>query len=295
MQHPDFVMNLDGNPLQPPFDILSRADSFDHISIQSIKSLVEELQSDSTLIPMIQGKVVLIGDALAGKTSLLRSLNRSNWERRKAKLQGTNTIPIEERTIGIDVEDLKIPHSKREGVSEEDISIRVFDMAGQDHYIASHQLFFSEGSLFVIVFNLTSSDIDLSNTTSLSLPTRLEFWFRSIQCRSPSGRVILVGTHADRFKESDISITHQFMNHLARLLSQHRSQESTFPQLLGTAIVSCIHDTGINQVREMIIGMAKNRCNSHNNHFHQRHFQSNNSLEDFNSSEEHSTNQIESS
>ena len=178
--------HVDDNPLDSTFSSLCSV-SLGLKKLRSIdmKELADELKLDNTMIPMVQGNVVLIGDSKAGKTSLLQSLNRSTLGRFTAKLTRKNRIKDHDRTVGVDVRELKMRKIGKEShgeVPEENIFITCFDFAGQEDYYAAHQLFLSEGALFIIVFDLSLHNISITtNISSTTLPSRIEFWMRSVQ------------------------------------------------------------------------------------------------------------------
>ena len=90
---------------------------------------------------------MFVGNSRMGKTTLTARLMKPK-DYKKTK--------IEERTINVNIQswgvDLK---EKREGLDVDKIIFSLWDFAGQtERYHATHELYFDEGSLYVIVWDM---------------------------------------------------------------------------------------------------------------------------------------------
>lgn len=67
------------------------------------------------------------------------------------------------------------------------VTISTWDFGGQDIYYSTHQFFLSDHSIFLVVWDLRYEEEK----------SRVGFWLQSIQARTNSAAVIIVGTHSD--------------------------------------------------------------------------------------------------
>jgi len=127
-------------------------------SVASPVTLVEESNSITVNDTL---KVIFVGMAMAGKTSMIRRL-----------IQGEDAdVPDEDnRTIGVDIyqwdpkDDHRFEHIDSRIVMEDDatakeeedvnVKLSVWDFAGQHVYHATHELFFSKRALYVLVWDM---------------------------------------------------------------------------------------------------------------------------------------------
>ncbi len=112
-------------------------------------------------------KVMFVGNAMSGKTSIIKRL-----------IEGRDaTIPRkDERTIGVDIYNwdpkdsstslsTSIPQLSR-SVHGDEIGVKfsIWDFAGQHVYHATHELFYSSQSLYIIVWDMGVSNPDTTQT-----------------------------------------------------------------------------------------------------------------------------------
>ncbi|XP_045191531.2 uncharacterized protein LOC123548390 [Mercenaria mercenaria] len=103
-----------------------------------------------------------------------------------------------------------------EGIQYPEASVSLWDFAGQFVYYATHQLFFSPRSIYLLVLNMeddlekTLKDwyMDIRGNESIEAKGGINFWLRSIftyASGSSSGvpPIILVGTHTDKLTGGD--------------------------------------------------------------------------------------------
>ena len=132
------------------------------------ESSVDQVSVNDTL------KVIFVGMALVGKTSMIKRL-----------IEGENTVipTIDERTIGVDIYDWEPKDDKRfqhidsrieihdkklrDDCGGIDVKLSVWDFAGQHVYHATHELFFSSRALYVLVW-----DMGATNAATRRMKTR---------------------------------------------------------------------------------------------------------------------------
>ena len=136
-------------------------------------------------------KVLIVGDAAVGKTTLLRAL------------RGENEVAAKVATDGIEIGELQL----------DGVVLNCWDFAGQEVYRYTHQLFLSGNSIYVILFNL-SHPIP-------SICSQLTYWLDSIGHRAEDSEMMLVGTHAsvvprEKKKELLEQVVHKFGGQVKR-------------------------------------------------------------------------------
>ena len=159
---------------EPPSSVsINGIDSFgeQHAS-RSISTLSEVDTSQTDYLPQSDQvtvndtlKVIFVGMAMAGKTSMIHRL-----------IKGQNAvIPTrDERTIGVDIyewdpkEDHRFEHidsriqlqdkELEETCGDVNVKFSVWDFAGQHVYHATHELFFSQRALFVLVWDMGATN-----------------------------------------------------------------------------------------------------------------------------------------
>ncbi len=125
---------------------------------------------------LYEAKVLIVGDARVGKTTLCRKLKSQ-----KAKLPTEN-----ETTHGIDITPMRFR------IGEKDYTANVWDFGGQDIYQSTHQFFLTKRSLYVFVDDNSRDDIDY------------DYWFQIVESLSNRCPVIVVqNKKADRAKAFD--------------------------------------------------------------------------------------------
>lgn len=116
-------------------------------------------------------KLMVVGEAAAGKTTLIRCLQGS----------GSKSLSLELKRIvstdGIDLGELKIG----------DKLCIVYDFAGQEMYSFTHIHFFSNECVCMILFDLTKPPDEVTH--------RLIYWLNSIKSKAPDCACVIVGTH----------------------------------------------------------------------------------------------------
>ena len=139
--------------------------------IQNPKECIQYLSNKLyCLKPFYRMKLVLVGMQNRGKTTLA------------ARLEGRECG--NESTVGVDISDWEYKPT----IMKKSFSFSVWDFGGQEEYYATHQCFLSEGSIYLLVFSVTSGNIALDEVRS---------WLTNIALRTPGSCIHIVGTHLD--------------------------------------------------------------------------------------------------
>ena len=161
-EHKVVEINLKGNPFSNVVvDAVVREGNAKDIIL-----MAKELKGEGGGVELKEKKVLIVGDAAVGKTTLLRGL------------RGENDVAAKVATDGIEIGELRL----------DGVVLHCWDFAGQEVYRYTHQLFMSGNSIYVVLFNL-SHPIP-------SICSQLTYWLDSIGHRAGDSEMILVGTHA---------------------------------------------------------------------------------------------------
>lgn len=193
-------VNLGDNPfLRPPRNVLEMG--FDQ-GISWWKDILRFGEGTSNKL-----KVVLVGLAEAGKTTVVRNMTK--------KLIATRPA----RTVGIEITD------KWQPTVGGPLEISVWDFAGQADYFASHQLFMTKGSLFLLVVDLHALILEAESGVQMDgdRQGRVYRWLEMVHLRVPGAAVALVGTHTDVIEPQDPCNLDKAKHHL----QQRKSASST--------------------------------------------------------------------
>ena len=149
-----------------------------------------------------ESKVLLVGNGQEGKTWLYEALNgRSDGGRRRA----------EGATIGIHIGPLDV----QEPGGAQQMHLQVWDFAGQDNNYATHQFFFSDRTLFLVVWSMRANWDD----------KKMRRWLQNIRDRSPGARVLLVGTQMD--EAHGRSAPREFLKDFPQIVEAHEVSSTT--------------------------------------------------------------------
>jgi internalin A len=132
-------LDLRNNPLEtPPIEIASKG-------VEAIKQYFAQLDlsgSDS----LFEAKLLIVGEAGAGKTTLARKLLNPAYELRET----------EKSTEGIEVHEWTFPADKQTRA----FRANIWDFGGQEIYHATHQFFLTKRSLYILVSDARKEDTD---------------------------------------------------------------------------------------------------------------------------------------
>ena len=160
-------------------------------SDRAIDLLIASARSGNSTI-VNRTVLILVGNGNAGKTTLVRRLQKRSTDAIKA-------------TDGIEVNDINI----------EDVQFKVMDFAGQAEYAHTHALFFNDEAIYLAVFNPRSD--------SLSALSKL---LQMVKDFAPRAKVLLVLTHADEKCKLTEDCINRFRQPFHNMLEQYFSVDS---------------------------------------------------------------------
>lgn len=120
--------------------------------------------------PLLEAKMVLLGEGRAGKTSLA------------CRMLGKELPKQEDRTQGVDI----VIGEYRFPVEEGEFVLHIWDFAGQDKYKPLHQFFYTEGAVYVMVADSGNAQTDFAD------------WFETTEMFGGEGSPLLVALNEFR-------------------------------------------------------------------------------------------------
>lgn len=134
--------------------------------------LVELMAQTKKRAVVREGKLLLVGEGEVGKSTLLRALNGEAFQGGKIK-----------QTQGVELAPLPLPL----GAAEPEMTLNAWDFSGQDPVRDTHQIFFTQPAIYLLVFKAR---------TGTSAQTLID-WLWLIKHRTKSqAKVLIVGTEA---------------------------------------------------------------------------------------------------
>ena len=161
-------------------------------------------------------KVILIGKAEAGKTSLLRRLKKDEYN------------PKEQQTDGIIIENFDFRNLKTFKKQQEIHGIKAYfwDFGGQEIMSSTHQFFLTNRSVYILV-------LEARNDEKADL--QVQEWLKHIQTFGGNSPVIVVANKIDLNEAFGIN-TYELKN--------------DFPQIKAFHNISCQDNTGIEELKD---------------------------------------------
>ncbi len=162
--------------------------------------------------PLNEAKVILVGEGDVGKTSLVHQL-----------LYNEPAQPERGKTRGIDI------HRWDVTIDGENIRLNVWDFGGQEIMHATHQMFMTERSVYVLVLDSRRSEE----------ANRLDYWLRIIHSFSGGAPVIVVCNCCEQ-QEMDLA---------------RKQLQEKYPNIFDFVMrVCCLEKSeGIDKVRDLIL------------------------------------------
>ena len=168
------LLHIDRNPLAEPLPEL--------IGL-GMGALAVYLRSLHDGVAQFEAKVLLIGEGNVGKTSL------------SAALRGADFVDGRPFTHGIEIKPVMLPHPGGIG----DMTIRLWDFGGQEVYRITHQFFFSQRALYLVVWKPREGQEQ----------NEVEGWLRRIRLRAGADAlVMIVATHCAAGQHPDLDYFH---------------------------------------------------------------------------------------
>uniref|UniRef100_A0A7S2R879 Roc domain-containing protein n=1 Tax=Mucochytrium quahogii TaxID=96639 RepID=A0A7S2R879_9STRA len=177
---PDIQVESDASNTQNPSPISGNTDAHKTASSRSFK-------------------VVVLGMSSAGKTSLIQTL--ANEKRNTEQ---------EERTFGVDIHACVLPTVAGSDVDKPQ-ELTLWDFAGQDVFYRTHQVFLSQRTLYILVW-------DITNYSVVEIDRTVCFWVYSVQARVPGAVIQIIATKVDMVSEE---VAQERIRGLQNRLNQH--------------------------------------------------------------------------
>ena len=197
-------VNLQDNPLEGPMlELLERG----------APALAAYLSSLEDAFPQYEAKILVVGEGNVGKTSLVAALcDQPFVEGRPA-------------THGIVIESLALRHPHRDVA----LNLRTWDFGGQEVYRITHQFFFTQHALYIVVWKPREGQEQ----------NEVDGWLRRIRLRvGKDSRVFIVATHCSGDHHADLD---------------YPRLRRAFPNLLGGVFeVDNLTGHGITELRHAI-------------------------------------------
>ncbi len=187
---------LEGNPFKNVPDSVVKGGAYSiYLYLESLLGETDYIpQSDAYFIN--EAKLIVLGEARAGKTSIAKSLINTQYE-----------LMNEPSTEGIDIYPLKIPvyeineNQSLKPVSDindisEDFKLNIWDFGGQEIYHSTHQFFLTHRSIYLLV---------LENRKEYN-ENVIYYWLKSISSIGGNCPIIIVLNKCDQpISDFDIS------------------------------------------------------------------------------------------
>jgi small GTP-binding protein len=166
-------LNLYGNPIEePPLEILKEGKEAVISYFRSLR------QSEVKLLNEV--KVLIVGEGMAGKTSVLKQLKGEEFNKN------------ESQTHGINIETIQLPEFKRlENEELKDIKAHFWDFGGQEVMHASHRFFLSQRSIYLLVLDSRTDN-------------KKDYWLKHISSFGGNAPTIVVINKIDDNAQYDV-------------------------------------------------------------------------------------------
>lgn len=163
------VLDCVGNPIEsPPAEVA-------HKGLEAIRDYWRQ-RADTGVDYLCEAKLIILGEAGAGKTSLARKIENPNYKLRER----------EKSTEGIDVIGYQFDttiHARDDGkqtVLQRRFQVNIWDFGGQEIYHATHQFFLTRRSVYVLVCDDRKEDTDFS------------YWLQVVEMLSNGSPLLIV-------------------------------------------------------------------------------------------------------
>lgn len=147
--------------------------------------------------PLCEGKLILVGRGDVGKTSLVRRLVDNSFSRR------------EDTTQGIRIRKLPVVAGRKKDM----IQMHVWDFGGQEIMHATHQLFLTDRSLYLVVLDGRAGQQE----------AEADYWLRLIASLAPESPVLVV---LNKIKKDHFALNRSAL-------------QQKFPQVVGFVETDC--------------------------------------------------------
>jgi len=180
----DFQFDFSNNPLSnPPIEIIQQGK-------EAIKAWLAE-QNKTKQVPNQYRKLILTGNTTIGKTSFIRFLKDQIYDENENSTHGVKQYTWK-------------PESS-------DLEIAIWDFGGQEYYHSTHQLFFSNNALYLLMYDKEHNcngwlKIKIDYSDKGSVEEDLEhfdyfYWLRNIRSLSDKSKIIMLQNKVENIKD----------------------------------------------------------------------------------------------
>lgn len=192
-------------------------------------------------VPYYRMKLVAVGQAGRGKTTLLNQLQDDN------ATGPHHDVMAREWCVRDTKAECKVCHRK-----SVNYVINTWDLKGRDDLYSAYQCLLSSRTLFLAVYDVSkgTSEIDA-----------LKPWLLNIHACAPEASVMLVGTHTDKVPKDQVT---ELLNEIKeRALSMCAG--AGFPQVKSHVVLDCTQETsGVKSLRHRIMQLiTRCKCKGH--------------------------------
>jgi internalin A len=158
-----------GNPLEsPPAEVADKG-------LQAIRDYWRQ-RADTGVDYLCEAKLIILGEAGAGKTSLARKIEDPGYQLRERE-QSTEGIDV----IGYRFETaVRAREEGKERMLPRTFQVNIWDFGGQEIYHTTHQFFLTRRSVYVLVCDDRKEDTDFS------------YWLHAVEMLSDGSPLLIV-------------------------------------------------------------------------------------------------------
>ena len=176
------VLGVQGQPIEtPPLEVVNKG-------LKAIRNYWRQQQKAGTDY-LCEAKLLIVGEAGAGKTSLAQKIQDPRYELRPAEVS-TEGIEIIQSTFKTT---LHVKENGHEKLLNRDFRINIWDFGGQEVYHATHQIFLTHRSLYVLVADDRKEDTDFN------------YWLHVVELLS-DGSPLLIVQNEKQDRRRDINL-----------------------------------------------------------------------------------------
>ncbi len=198
----EFKYSLSGNPIKyPPQEIVN-------LGKRAINEYFEHSEKGTSILK--EAKLIVIGEAGAGKTTFAKRIQNPIAQMPKP----------EDTTLGIDVHNWSFTETGLES-----FNAKLWDFGGQDIYHGTHQFFFSNKSLYVLLADTREQKTDFN------------YWLNTVEqlTGEDSPLIILLNKKQNHtWKINKIGLKNRFGDIIRKIITIDLSQSSEIRKLQNT-------------------------------------------------------------
>ncbi|HYC92001.1 MAG TPA: COR domain-containing protein [Thermoanaerobaculia bacterium] len=162
-------LRCDENPIEsPPAEVAYKG-------LEAIRNYWRQ-RADTGVDYLCEAKLIILGEAGAGKTSLARKIENPNYKlrEREKSTEGIDVIGYQFDTA------IRARDDGKETVLQRRFQVNIWDFGGQEIYHATHQFFLTRRSVYVLVCDDRKEDTDFS------------YWLHVVEMLSNASPLLIV-------------------------------------------------------------------------------------------------------